>query len=91
MWSKHVLLQRAKRQHEERGSVSLCFIEWPWNKLSFNGLLECLYTGNVDINELYVFDWFQLEDFLLVSNLKVAGICRHCLLFLKFRHKIPVP
>ena len=24
--------QRAERQHEERGSVSLCFTEWPWNK-----------------------------------------------------------
>ena len=54
-----------------------------------NALLEYLYIGNVDINEHYVFDWFQLEDFLLVPNL-VAGICRRCLLFLKFRNKIPV-
>ena len=61
------------------------------NERGCNGLLEYLYTGNVDINEHYVFDWFQLEGFRLVSNLKVAGVCRHCLLFLKFRRKMPVP
>ena len=61
------------------------------NERGCNGLLQYLYTGNVDINEHYVFDWFQLEGFRLVPNLKVAGICRHCLLFLKFRHKMPVP
>ena len=61
------------------------------NERGCNGLLEYLYTGNVDIKEHYVFDWFQLEGFRLVPNLKVAGICRHCLLFLKFRHKMPVP
>ena len=58
------------------------------NERGCNGLPEYLYTGNVDINEHYVFDWFQLEGFRLVPNLKVAGICRHSLLFLKFRHKI---
>ena len=61
------------------------------NERRCNGLPEYLYTGNVDINEHYVFDWFQLEGFRLVPNLKVAGICRHSLLFLKFRHKMPLP